>query len=261
MPGIRKLPALTARGVIVEELKGALGWQGSHISLSGVRYERMFRPGDRSRSLRWLERASKCAQAICRIDCGIASGTGFLVGPNPVLTNEHVVRGARPHRIHVHFTEHRHAGSVVQREVDEILFKEKHDQARWKGLDIALLRLRKPVPKGDRIYLPLHPVEDNELRPGRRAYIIGHPRNREIEVSLHGSEIVSFNDEVLQYETATESGSSGSPVFDTRWNVIGIHCLGAEQLPDAANPRKKRAANQGTRVDALMGPLRRYLPK
>lgn len=56
----------------------------------------------------WIEQAAKAENRVCLISYGgIARGTGFLVGPEAVLTNYHVVRnvieGADPARLEFRF--------------------------------------------------------------------------------------------------------------------------------------------------------------
>ena len=50
----------------------------------------------------WRERLARCEKCVCRIDvptnAGMAHGSGFLVGPDLVLTNHHVIAPVLAHR-------------------------------------------------------------------------------------------------------------------------------------------------------------------
>ena len=49
--------------------------------------------------------------------------------------------------------------------------------------------------------------------------IVQHPRGEKKQIALRENRIVDVLDSFLHYEADTEPGSSGSPVFDDRWQV------------------------------------------
>jgi len=67
---------------------------------------------------------------------------------------------------------------------------------------------------------------------------------------LRYNSIVHVEETRLYYATDTEHGSSGSPVFDDRWSVIGLHRAGMTDRED----RRLKYANQGVPMTTI-GPL------
>ena len=61
--------------------------------------------------------------------------------------------------------------------------------------------------------------------------IVQHPRGEKKQIALRENRIVDVLDSFLHYEADTEPGSSGSPVFDDRWQVICLHHASA-RAPD-----------------------------
>jgi hypothetical protein len=105
-------------------------------------------------------------------------------------------------------------------------------------LDFALLRLSEPV--GD------HPL--NAGVPGQRrgwvacvgdaltpqprmVSILQHPKARPMKLSMGMVESLDLNANGtrLRHGIPTEPGSSGAPLFDKSWNVIGLHHSGEPQ--------------------------------
>jgi tetratricopeptide (TPR) repeat protein len=70
-----------------------------------------------------------------------------------------------------------------------------------------------------------------------RAYVIGHPKGRGVEISIADNQIVKVMGDLFRYRTPTEDGSSGSPVFLSDWRLVGVHraAVQANSLDQAAN--------------------------
>ena len=52
--------------------------------------------------------------------------------------------------------------------------------------------------------------------------IIQHPAGRQKEIAIHENKVKRVLDKVIHYETDTEPGSSGSPVFNNNWDLVGL---------------------------------------
>ena len=160
--------------------------------------------------------------------------TGFLVGPDLLMTNHHCVHDdfGRPApleliAVYMDYYQEREddptRGGVTARVVAII----KAD-AR---LDYALLRLDKPI---GNTYGWLELDTTTPATPGRSVKIIHHSSGRSKEISRRNSEIVEVpaniaarNPFLIAYLADTEGGSSGSPVFlRNGTGVIGINHSG-----------------------------------
>jgi hypothetical protein len=182
---------------------------------------------------------------------GERMGTGFLVkgswlhqafGEGPVfVTNAHVisdtVKDAIPWKeARVTFEVQSAAqGDPVFHPVSEQLFSSPPGDlgVRVPGgekLDVTVVRLAAAT-------LPattLPPADGLPLvDPKTKAYVVGHPRGSGLQISLHDSVLLDIDDDerLMHYRTPTDPGSSGSPVFNARWEVIGVHHGGSRETP------------------------------
>jgi V8-like Glu-specific endopeptidase len=88
--------------------------------------------------------------------------------------------------------------------------------------------------------------------PPPRLYIIGHPRGRDLELSLQDNHLLALNERVLHYRTPTEPGSSGSPVFEPEdWRVVALHHKGNELMARIDGTPGTYQANEGISILAL----------
>ncbi|MBX3434151.1 MAG: trypsin-like peptidase domain-containing protein [Pirellulales bacterium] len=215
----------------------------------------------------WRSRQTAVEGQVGRVEYdGAPVGTGFLVGPDALLTNYHVAESwldnpAAARLVAVRF-DHKVAadnvlasGVVVRLHPDQWLLDaspyapcEKRSGAAGRPqnheLDYALLRLARPI--GDEEYSP-----DAYSNPRRRGWIelpdhlpelplraplviVQHPHGAPQTLALDSEAFLGFTAERnrMRYTTNTESGSSGSPVFDFRWTLIALHHLGDPAFDD-----------------------------
>ena len=87
------------------------------------------------------------------------------------------------------------------------------------------------------------------------ANILQYPQGNALQVALRYNAIVRVDDERFYYVSDTDFGSSGSPVFDDDWLVIGLHRAG---IADSDNHPLKHA-NQGIPITAILPRLRAHI--
>ena len=68
--------------------------------------------------------------------------------------------------------------------------------------------------------------------PTTKAFVVGHPASGALQFSLHDSMLLDVCDyeRLMHYRTPTEPGSSGSPVSNSRWEVVALHHAGAPNV-------------------------------
>lgn len=193
----------------------------------------------------FLEKGLQAARAVGRVEYqGRKIGTAFLVAPELVLTNAHVVKEIPVLKEGgVRFNVELQAGAQWRYFAEQIMVSSIGE------LDFALMRLVTPT-----IGAPVT-LSAEAAYPTQPANILQYPEGRSLQVALRRNEIVHVDPTRLYYVTDTEGGSSGSPVFNDDWNVIALHRAGMED--DAQRPVKN--ANQGVPLTAIEPLIRPYL--
>jgi V8-like Glu-specific endopeptidase len=175
------------------------------------------------------------------------TGSGFLVGPDVVLTNHHVV------------------GSAADGAATELRFDFEEDEygvmrdysgfgvtsvlAADAKLDFSLLEVAG-CPGDTRPHLL--PRKD-PIRVGDRVSIIQHPGGRPKQVSLQHNLVEYVGGDVVQYVTSTLPGSSGSPVLDDDWKLVALHHAGGMLAEPTTGATYYR--NEGIALSSIMGSL------
>jgi V8-like Glu-specific endopeptidase len=235
----------------------------------------------------WRRRLGEIEGRVCRVELpeATARGTGFLVGPDLVLTNYHVVERvvkgeAQPEALRVRFDYKvgpdgvaLEAGTVYEL-ADEWLahmsLYSEADEADPPGvppvdeLDHALLRIKgrpgedfvggatsdpNPVPRG---WLK-PPAEPYDFTATPALYIVQHPEGRPMQVAIDSEAVlgVNANGTRVRYTTTTEPGSSGSPCFGPDWTLLAMHhrvdpATGLHNRAIAMSAVQARMGNEGT---------------
>ena len=224
---------------------------------TGLRLEKVFGP-DRFQTLRWWRNGLTRCRAVVRIDDlnGVGRGTGFLINGRDlhpslpalvVITNCHVVPDAvkQPDaKVAFHGLDADYADPKTF-DVKRIWW---HSPPSPPGVDTAVLELSgvpsevEPIPLAD----PFPTLDDTS-----RAYVIGHPRGYDQpQFSIQDNLFLDYDDTHLHYRTPTEGGSSGSPVFESQWKVIGLHHAGSSTITKLTGAGTY-AANEALRIDAI----------
>ena len=193
----------------------------------------------------FLEKALTAAHAVGRVEYqDIKIGTAFLIAPDLVITNAHVMRHIPKItdggvRFNVGLTTKDRWHYFVEQIVDSPV----------EELDFALLRLEKPA-----VGLPLTFSEERSNKD-QPANILQYPNGDLMQVALRYNAIVHTNVTRFYYVADTEEGSSGSPIFNDDWQVIGIHRAGIVNK----DHRPVKNANQGVPSLAIQPLIRPYL--
>ena len=83
--------------------------------------------------------------------------------------------------------------------------------------------------------------------------IIQHPGGEFKQISIYHNIVTNTNDRVVQYLTDTLKGSSGSPVFNSDWDVIALHHSGGGSRPgEPALPAGFKSRNEGIYINRIV---------
>ncbi|MFO0553699.1 MAG: serine protease [Polyangiaceae bacterium] len=149
-------------------------------------------------------------------------GTGFLVGEDVLLTADHVVD--REELLAARFDCKRTPRGSTGPTVD-YAFHNDWQLARDRILDYAFVRLsRQPVHEEPREAFVLNPAAYRVV-PEEPILIVGHPQGGPMQLSYAAPSGARLTADMtrVRYQTNTESGSSGSPVFNREWRIIALH--------------------------------------
>ena len=102
--------------------------------------------------------------------------------------------------------------------------------------------------------LALSPLPDGTPKPGDEVIIIQHPGGGQKQIALSHNAIAFADARRLQYLTDTLEGSSGSPVFDMTWRLIGLHHKGGWLLEPGG--KQKYFRNQGIHINRVIQGLK-----
>jgi hypothetical protein len=231
---------------------------------------------------RFLERLPVLEACMCCVEVPGGGGTGFLVGPDLVLTNQHVVepllaKRTSPADVRCRFdfrldlngnavveaqqrpvALHDDAWLVDSRPPSAYDFTPNLGDASPQELDYALIRLAESVgnlPVGGDTADPAvrargwiqvgDPVP--ALAAGNQIFILQHPERQPLQLAVGTVREFNGSGTRVRYDANTRFGSSGSPCFNADLELVALH--------HSRDPRASPAWNQGI----PFGPIRACL--
>lgn len=147
-------------------------------------------------------------------------GTVFLIAPDILMTNWHVFRRSDwPLGLNVAFDVELGDDGLPMVPVRHALRPDVLFYS-YDKLDFCVVAV-DGNPGDTRGYVNLRNFAS--VKSDSRANIIQHPAGGLKQIAVRENSIKHFDDDVIQYWTDTEHGSSGSPVFDDNWEILGLH--------------------------------------
>ena len=233
-------------------------------------------------NINYLGLGIKAARSIARIqvrDAGgsqIGWGSGFLVSPDLLLTNHHVLEDAATA-----------ANSRLQMPGEDDLDGNPMPVQVF-NLDPQRFFVTSPIDKLDYTIVAVAPQADgttvaaygfNRLIPatgklvkGEFVTIIQFPNGGQKQIALRQNEVVDIFDDFIHYFTDTAQGSSGAPVMNDQWEVVALHHSGVPKKRNdgkwvnidggiwkesEGEERVDWIANEGVRISALVADLKK----
>lgn len=196
----------------------------------------------------WIEKAWAASKAVCCIELPNGDkGTGFLLKGGYLLTNNHVIPEQLSNaRIAFNYKKD---GEITYRELESDVFYYSPEEE----LDYTLVKVKGDISEWG--YLQIEDWE--EPQKGNLCNIIQHPEGTTKKIAAPDEIIKIDNDNnKLYYKVDTKEGSSGSPVFNQDWKVIGLHRASTD-LPKADDTEQKQGANVGTLITAIIEHLKK----
>ncbi|WP_201380123.1 trypsin-like peptidase domain-containing protein [Ktedonobacter sp. SOSP1-85] len=199
----------------------------------------------------FMQRLYELASRICRIEDrhGTHLGTGFLVGPDRIITCYHVWEAAKGSENFVCYFTSEHPPYYLAEEpsIDLSFHNPNEDLSNIlpssEELDYALLRLAK-APGNQFIRYPYqdYPNRRGWITPSAQGYsfpcnaslyILHYPQTDPyspltLKLSLETNAIIGINKNRtrIRHRTNTAPGSSGAPCFTMNWELVALHHFG-----------------------------------
>jgi len=214
----------------------------------------------------FLDRVARAEPCVCRIEIPfraadnrplVSYGTGFLVANDRVLTNWHVARNIKDHKVAPDKVRLRFGYKKDAQDVEI-------NSGRVYGLAANWLLASSPFAPGDEspqgrpakpdeldyalLAVAGSPGTDSELQnpilessgrgfmnlaaaqpaPGKdlSLFVLGHPDREPMAISMGRVLDLADNAVRLRHDAYTLGGSSGSPVFDANFQLIALHHAG-----------------------------------
>jgi endonuclease G, mitochondrial len=183
-------------------------------------------------SVRYLELGLRIARTVGRIhvrgpDGSLQGyGTGFLVSPRLLLTNNHVLTDAGvagASRVEFDFQE------GIDGRLQSSIFMNLDPAAFFatdKPLDFSLVALKGNLPKIAAYGWNGLSSAEGKIIVGEYVTIIQHPSGERKQLALRENQVIDVLNNYLHYRTDTSPGSSGSPVFNDQWEIVALHHSG-----------------------------------
>lgn len=256
--------------------------QGSTVSTSApepevdAALERIFNSADFLAGW-WLAVGAKRTLAVAKIITSAELGTGFMVSPWLMMTNNHVLdsvetaAGARA----IFRYEEDERGRISRPQTLQFQPERCFVTSPKEELDFALVAVApaaKGKPPGKAFGCIPMVGSIGKIIAGEPVNVLQHPSGRPREICVRNNLLVNVLDERhLLYGTDTEPGSSGSPVLNDHWELVALHCASEPRrndkhepldiegnVADAHTPESKRVwlANKGVRVSAIIKDLK-----
>jgi endonuclease G, mitochondrial len=203
----------------------------------------------------YLARGERAARTVGRIsivnkhDIPMGFGTGFLVAPGLLLTNNHVISDA---------TQASHSYILLEYEYDADNGLKQTERFDFTGdifltseeLDFTFISVGPVSRSGRKLadYGHLRLIRESGKALKREfVSILQHANGLPKQIAMRDSMILGRKDQYIYYSTDTNSGSSGSPVVNDEWFPVALH---HRTVPDFNKPCNF-VANRGIRISSI----------
>ena len=193
-----------------------------------------------------LEMGLLAKRCVGRVDGLLGDGSAFLVGEGLAVTNSHVIEtehDAKESILIMGDEDRNYVPNPPQREFG--LLPERFFCTDPK-LDITIVAVddsdfvgEAGAKIGDYGYLPLIADQGKAIR-GDALNIVHHPDGGKRSITLHNGNLLYLAnggelDPYFWHSCDTLPGSSGAPVFNIHWEVVGVHRRGVPHTDENNN--------------------------
>jgi hypothetical protein len=181
--------------------------------------------------LKWKAGLEQCLTRVCSI-AGRKLGTGFLIGPDRIITNSHVIDYGAHSEYDAVFD---YVEGTDRAKLPKYTFVKELARSGPREYDYVILQLDK-TPAAARGYFCVQPYIFDKIR--EPVSVLGHPQGNPLTFAYGVVfDANSFMGRVA-YTANTSGGSSGSPVFCENWDLVALHHHGEVNVNNHGIPMK-----------------------
>lgn len=247
----------------------------------GVGLERIINGND-LKQINYLERGVDAARSVGRISIIDAAGevqgfgTGFLIAPRLLMTNNHVFGDAETARTSI--VEFNYQLDIDGKRTVQDAFEFDPDACfvTSKELDFTIVAVKQTSERN----VPLSKYANLrfDATPGKTLdaqflTIIQHPSGERKQIAIRENQLLRTQENFLWYATDTAPGSSGSCVFNDAWQLVALHHSGVPRKdangnilardgrvwePSMGDDAIDWMANEGVRISSIAVELRKH---
>jgi V8-like Glu-specific endopeptidase len=170
-----------------------------------------------------LQLAIEAAKAVVQVKGANYLGTGFMIAPDVVMTNHHVIEDKQQAEAAEFIFNYQLDAAGKTCEI--VTVRSQRDGLFYANqeLDFAVIQLENPPLS---LFGQPLKLKNAQVRKGDRVSIIQHPGGHMKKISMQNNFVQYADSRLVQYTTSTERGSSGAPVFNDVFEVVAIHHSG-----------------------------------
>lgn len=165
----------------------------------------------------------------------VGFGTGSMVSPRLLLTNNHVLPNPESARFSEVEFDYQVGRDGRQLQAYPFALAPETLFITDVALDYTLVAVaeRSTLDRDLKHYGWSRLIgEQGKVLIGEHVNIIQHPRGQFKQFVSRENEVVDIFDDFFHYTTDTEPGSSGSPVYNDQWEVVALHHSGVPRSID-----------------------------
>lgn len=214
--------------------------------------------------INWLEKGIKVSKSVCQVimDDG-DKGTGFIINDTFLMTNFHVIPNKeRAKGAKIIFNYEEDIAGVLKKSMEYSLESETY--IGDLKLDYAYIKIKDNPEFSIEKWGSLNSGDSSIINKNDNVLIIQHALGETKQIA--SDIIIGKNNNKIYYTTDTQKGSSGSPVFNTNWEVIALHHAGKNEIDLAKGngyvidiEGTLAAGNEGIPIEYILEDIRKQV--